>query len=70
MSNGIEAKIIPVIPPIVKVITVPKANSIGVFNTTDPPVIVANQLNIFIPFTQICLTLGQQIKKLEQEVSI
>ena len=49
MSKGIDAKMIPVIPPIVKVITVPEAKIIGVFITTDPPVIVASQLKILIP---------------------
>ena len=49
MSRGIDAKIIPVIPPIVNVIIVPKEKSIGVFRTIDPPVIVASQLKILIP---------------------
>ena len=49
MSSGIDAKIIPVIPPIVNVIIVPRAKTIGVLRTIDPPVIVASQLKIFMP---------------------
>ena len=49
MSSGIEARIIPVIPPIVKVMTVPNAKIMGVLVTIDPPVIVASQLKILIP---------------------
>ena len=49
MSSGIEARIIPVIPPIVKVIIVPNAKIMGVLVTIDPPVIVASQLKILIP---------------------
>jgi hypothetical protein len=40
---------IPVKPPKVNKKIKPLANSIGVFNTIDPPNIVAIQLKIFIP---------------------
>jgi hypothetical protein len=41
--------IIPVKPPKVNKNTKPFAKSIGVFNTIDPPNIVATQLKILIP---------------------
>jgi hypothetical protein len=40
---------IPVRPPKVNKIKNPTANAVGVFNSTDPDHMVANQLNIFIP---------------------
>ena len=48
-SEAETACITPLIPPIRNIAINPKENSIGVLSLIDPPHIVANQLNTFIP---------------------